>query len=909
MKKLERRLGLLSVVVISLSAMLGSGLFVLPGLVVAKTGPSVWLAYLLAAVCVLPAALSKSELATAMPFSGGTYIYLERCFGPLVGTVAGLGLWSSFLLKSSFALVGFSAYLEILTGGPTIPIKLMAELLLLGIIVINVFGTRAISKIQLVVVMLSLIGLAALAFLGMRSADQPMTPFLDHGTSGLLGAAAFVFVAYAGVTKVAAIAEEVKEPTRNLPLGILLALLISSAIYASVTYVIVANVPVDRLAGDLRPVHTFAETVAGPQVGMAAAAVAVATMVSMALAGVMASSRFLFAMGRDRLLPDAQAALSPTFGTPVNAIMVTGLAMGAAIATLDVEKIAKLASGFKIMIFIAINISVILLREARAQWYQPGFKSPLYPLTQIVGVLTGVGLLCVMGPTALLGAGALVVVGTVFYLCYGRHYATHLGLLQRIGSRKDLLAPAGLVGATPLGTPLGTPLAGAPGTADSEGELPEAEVAIPIFGWEVTPDALVEVGASLVEEGDKIEVLRIAEVATHTSLGEAAEANEDEVAALERRIERLAGELQVDVHFDSVWTRDMRQSVHEYAARAHCKWIVMEYIASARRGAFLRDPFAWLLTHLPCNLALFKDAGGHHGRRIMVSIEPGPHDALVVNTAARLARAHQAELTFYRALSEQAPPWELEAAVDYHEQLGQLVDVASESVVIRHPRPISAVIQATADYDLLVTGAPRERGMWGMFFGEEKDRIMEQAVCSVLRLKTPRKETHRLGAPSAADAGPFDLRSYLRPELIAAACPVAGKKELFRRIGALYAEAGKGEAAAIEEALWKREQLQNTDIGDGIAIPHATMPGALDTELAILTMATPLDYLSGGSQPVSLVFVTVGPPSDRATHLQLLSELSRLLVQTDLRHQLAAAGDTDAVIADVEAALAQLSNS
>ncbi|HIK63202.1 MAG TPA: amino acid permease, partial [Flavobacteriales bacterium] len=114
MKKLERSLTLPAVIAISIGGMLGSGIFVLPGLAAAKTGPSVWLAYLIAAICILPAALSKSELATAMPTSGGAYVYIERAFGPLFGTISGIGLWLSLLLKSSFALIGLGAYLAVL---------------------------------------------------------------------------------------------------------------------------------------------------------------------------------------------------------------------------------------------------------------------------------------------------------------------------------------------------------------------------------------------------------------------------------------------------------------------------------------------------------------------------------------------------------------------------------------------------------------------------------------------------------------------------------------------------------------------------------------------------------------------------------------------------------------------------
>ena len=148
MKKLERSLSLTSVIAISIGGMLGSGIFVLPGIAAAKTGSSVWLAYLLAAVCILPAALSKSELATAMPSSGGTYVYIERAFGPLMGTISGIGLWLSLLLKSSFALVGFGAYLAIIVNINPGFTKYFALFFLLIILFLNIFGVKKVGKVQ-----------------------------------------------------------------------------------------------------------------------------------------------------------------------------------------------------------------------------------------------------------------------------------------------------------------------------------------------------------------------------------------------------------------------------------------------------------------------------------------------------------------------------------------------------------------------------------------------------------------------------------------------------------------------------------------------------------------------------------------------------------------------------------------
>ena len=178
MKKLERSLSLSYVIAISIGGMLGSGIFVLPGLASNITGPSVWLAYLLGAVCVLPAALSKSELATAMPSSGGTYVYIERAFGPLFGTISGIGLWLSLLLKSSFALIGLSAYLSVLIKIEDGFAKLVAIGFLSFILLLNIFGVKKVGKVQLVVVSISLACLGGLFFIGFPSVNPDfLVPF------------------------------------------------------------------------------------------------------------------------------------------------------------------------------------------------------------------------------------------------------------------------------------------------------------------------------------------------------------------------------------------------------------------------------------------------------------------------------------------------------------------------------------------------------------------------------------------------------------------------------------------------------------------------------------------------------------------------------------------------------------
>ena len=439
---LERKLGLFSVIVISLSAMIGSGLFVLPALAMLELGGGdsplggVWLAYLVAAFLVIPGAVSKSELSTAMPTSGGSYVYVQKTFGPLIGTVAGLGLWANFMLKSAFALIGFKAYLWVIEDllGMDIDIEAAAIILLAIIVGINILGVKKIKKVQIPIVIFSASYLFALCVYAIAYHDLDWSAVASRDSFGswddVAATSAFVFVSYAGVTKIAAVAGEVKSPERNLPYGILLSLLFSCLLYVLVTMVMAAAVPPSEYmhgehGASEDPIYIFAEAVGGETVGKIAAILAVVTMTSMALAGILASSRFPFAMSRDNLLPPFLESVHQRFGTPHWAIIGTGVAMGLAITFLPVHDVAELASGFKIMIFMLINGCVIVLRTSSDshKWYGPKWKTPwpLYPAVQLFGIFGGGALLYLMGSKSLVGASAAIVLGLIIYNGYGRN--------------------------------------------------------------------------------------------------------------------------------------------------------------------------------------------------------------------------------------------------------------------------------------------------------------------------------------------------------------------------------------------------------------------------------------------------------------------------------------------------------
>ena len=431
---LSRSIGLAGVVIISLSAML-PGIFITPTFAAEIMGPGIWLAFLLAASVVLPAAISKSELASGMPSSGGSYVYMERTYGPLVGTISGLGLWTSFLLKSAFALIGFSAYFVVVTTYFDIEMDILVLSLsaLVLITIVNILGVKKVKAIQTPVVIatvsLLLFICGAAFFVDDFDMSRPIDGALNTDVWSLAEAAAFVFVAYAGVTKVAAIGGEVKNPEKNLPAGIMLSLLIATVLYSAIAFLMMAAIPGEWWLdpnGEVveNPIFIFAEEVAGTKFGIFAAIISVLTMISMALAGILAASRFLFAMSRDNLLPQALEDVNARFETPHFPILITGVAMGLAILFVPLKDVVKVASGFKIMIFIMINTCVIILRQTSKEHdWNPSYKGPLYPFMHIWGVVAGAFLLTFIGQKAFIGGGVAILVGSITYYLYGKKHA------------------------------------------------------------------------------------------------------------------------------------------------------------------------------------------------------------------------------------------------------------------------------------------------------------------------------------------------------------------------------------------------------------------------------------------------------------------------------------------------------
>ena len=394
----------------------------MPGIAYRHAGPGVILAYILAALAMLPAVLAKSELSTAMPRSGGSYFYIERSLGGLAGTAGGFSQWASVSLKSAFALVGIGALFKLLFPSLTYGhIKLLALLFLLFFTAMNVLSVKGSGRLQILLVTLLFVLLILYVGLGSRHVDvHRYVPFMPGGIKAVFFTSGLVFISYGGLTKVASVAEEVRNPSRNIPMGMILAFFSVSLLYVAVVAVTVGVLYPDRLAETLTPISEASGLFLGLAGEVAISVAALLAFATTANAGILSSSRSLQAMSRDGWLPAGIKRLHLRFGTPYVAVLATSIFMALLILLLDLEKLVEVASTMQLILFVMVNASLFIMRESKIVTYRPSFRAPLYPWIYALSTLIYIAFIAMMGLPTLLTTFIFFAAALIWYWIYPR---------------------------------------------------------------------------------------------------------------------------------------------------------------------------------------------------------------------------------------------------------------------------------------------------------------------------------------------------------------------------------------------------------------------------------------------------------------------------------------------------------
>ena len=716
-KELQRDLGLVSVIAISMGAMIGSGIFILPGLAMALAGPAVILAFVIAGLLVLPAALSIAELGAAIPDAGGDYVFIERGMGPIAGTIAGLGTWLMLMFKGALALLGGMFYLELLIWLPDPAVA--AVLLGTILIVVNLIGVKQTGNLQSVMVLVMVIILGVfVVFTIIRVEQAQYQPFFAEGSSGLFAATAMLLVTYAGVTKVAAVAEEIENPGRNLPLGLLVSLISTALLYALIAFVLVGMVDADLLAGSNVPMADAVTPVWGTVGVVAIVLAAILALVSTANAGILTASRYPLALSRDNLIPPVFEYIHPRFATPSIAIGLTGGVMLFIVVALPVEEIAKTAGAFQIIVYMLVCMALIFFREQNPEWYSPEFRSPAYPWVQIFGILSGAFIITQMDMVPIIGAVGILVFGSLWYQFYAADRVDRSGIafdaMRRTAGRQFIQE-----------------------TQEELHKAPRTGHVVVAIRRDIGVDEerlLLRIAEPVAKARDTdVRVVRFEEVPDQFPLDRAAGEISPADIRFETQTNEIASELDISVDVEEIVSHDTKHALRNYLHEVDADLLITRADPVKRLNTLLGRDMDWVIDRAPCDVVFVQLGELVDIDEISIVTDRSPfNDPLKVALGDAIASTLGANLRFVFAVDEDASDQMLETITEYHDELDNECEAPVDGIVRKTDRPTRTLVQEMERSDLVLLSTTTHRLVPDLLIRQQSDRLAERLDIPVL---------------------------------------------------------------------------------------------------------------------------------------------------------------------------------
>jgi len=434
--ELERTIGLSGGLAIGIGTMIGAGIFVFPGLAGGEIGAAAAASFAVGGVIALLVALPTSELATAMPRSGGGYYFISRGLGTLAGTVIGLSLWLGLVFATAFYLVGLGFYaldalaqVGITVGAePGAIVSAIAVAAGVAFTVLNVTGTENAAKLQngIVALLLSMLvaflGFGLLEAFGFIAVDTPPGEAVDVWEAvPILSVAALVFTSYLGFAQVATVAGEMKNPGRNLPLAMVGSVVIVTVLYVLTIVVATSVFTRDALlaAGETAMVEV-GRALLGPAGALVIIAGGLLATMSSANASILSTSRAIYGVSKDALLPQRASRINLRYGTPHVALGMAGGPVIVLAATRQVQLLAEVASFLHLIMYGLMCVALVAIRRDRPEWYDPEFVVPGGPVVPVLGALASFGLIAFMNRLSITVGVAVIAVTAGWYFYYAR---------------------------------------------------------------------------------------------------------------------------------------------------------------------------------------------------------------------------------------------------------------------------------------------------------------------------------------------------------------------------------------------------------------------------------------------------------------------------------------------------------
>lgn len=437
---LKKELGALDLTMLGIGAIIGTGIFVLTGVAAAEhAGPALVLSFILSGLACVFAALCYAEFASTVPVSGSAYTYSYAAFGELIAWILGWDLILEYGVAASAVAVGWSGYFQGLLAGFGIElpkaitnaydpekgtfIDLPAILIVLFITFLLTRGVRKSARFNAVMVVIKVAVILFFLAVGVWYVKpENWTPFMPYGFSGVATGAATVFFAYIGFDAVSTAAEEVKNPQRNMPIGIIASLLICTLLYIAVSLVLTGIVPYDQL-GVKNPVAFALDYIQQDWVAGFISLGSITGITTVLLVMMYGQTRLFYAISRDGLLPKVFSRVSPVRQVPFVNTWVTGLLVAFFAGVVPLNKLAELTNIGTLLAFIVVSAGVLVLRKTQPD-LKRAFKTPLVPLVPLLAIAFCSYLVLQLPLTTWISFVTWLLVGLVIYFIYGRKHST-----------------------------------------------------------------------------------------------------------------------------------------------------------------------------------------------------------------------------------------------------------------------------------------------------------------------------------------------------------------------------------------------------------------------------------------------------------------------------------------------------
>ena len=425
-------LGPIDLVALGIGAIIGTGIFVLTGVAAAQyAGPALVLSFVFSGIAAGLAAITYAELAAMIPVSGSAYTYAYATLGEFAAWIVGWNIVLEYLVAAAAVSIGWSAYFSelfhslgiilpaALTRSPAAGglINLPAVLIALTVAALVTVGTRGSTTVNKIIVTTKILVVLLFIILGARYINPAnWRPFFPYGRVGVAHGAAIIFFAYIGFDAVATAAEETRRPQRDLPIGIIGSLTISTVLYILVTIVLTGLVPYTQL-NVASPVATALLKAGVTWAGGIVAVGALAGITSVLLVVVYAQSRVFYAMSRDGLLPGIFSIVHPKLRTPYLNTILVGLGVALLAAFVPINIIAQLANIGTLTAFVIVAVGVLILRKTNPDAKRP-FKVPFSPYLPLLSLGVSIYLIMSLPRLTWLRFVIWMVLGIIVYFFY-----------------------------------------------------------------------------------------------------------------------------------------------------------------------------------------------------------------------------------------------------------------------------------------------------------------------------------------------------------------------------------------------------------------------------------------------------------------------------------------------------------